>query len=1170
MNSSISPLSINTTVLIFLLLLSCRESSEPPSPEIDPFGQNIRSTDPLDPAQERLALHLAEGFEIQLFASEPDIAKPLNMSFDHRGRMWLTQSYEYPFPDTTGAGQDKITILEDTNGDGTADKITTFADSLNIPIGIQVVPDGVLTYSIPNIWHLIDHDHDDKVDERKILYSGFKYGDTHGMVNNFVRSWDGWIHADHGFSNTSTVAGSDGDTIVMNSGNTFRFRMDGSRLEFTTTGRVNPYGYTYDEWGYTYSVDCHTSPVYQLVRGADYPHFGKKPTGIGFGPALMKHDYGSTALAGLEYYIADQFPKEYQENFYYGDVVRSRVSRSNFTMHGTTPVINQEEDFIISDDPWFRPVDVKIGPDGALYIADFYNRIIGHYEVPLDHPGRDRQRGRIWKITYTGRKATEALDQEKLLDLKELLHNLDHPNLPLRMSYADQIVDYFGKTAIPDLTKILSEEVSSKVKTQALWILFRLGGINNDIIDLALANNNDTITVHTLRILFEAPQFAKSLDVAQYLNSSDPHIQRQAAMVLSKIPAADQVGKLLQLLKTADQGDTHLYYSLRQSLRDQLRDLQVLTWVASQDWSADDSALLADVMRGVDHFLAAQFLLKHLRMYAEKQEMKSLYVTHAARWLPDQDLEEFVETLQPQRGSTTDESYLIFSAMLEGIKASGRELGKSGQKWAQELSADFLSDPLGKYAGWQTIPIDRLPYSSNTWQIIDSLHASRNSLATYLSSNALDGRGNGTSMMRSPDFKMPGEFTIILNGRKRNPTDGNPPSLPTNRLELVKSENQAVISQVEITQLNTDTIIFLRAGNSENSDVFLRLVDASSAGGENIAIGVLQPVPFVLPTISPEQVVERQVFAAQMVTEYNFRSLKKPLEEILQAEVTDVLAKNAAAKSLLLIEPEKTLREIDQILSKNPPLRLKELLLTALSEIPEPSARSLISKFMPEISYQVQKEIVMNIGQDESGIAYLIEAAKSVTINPRLLLEPLVTERLQLNMNAKQAAYFEELKSNLKPPNDQIDELINKRLRDYVATAYSMEKGQTFFSVFCSTCHEVAGQGGNIGPQLDGVGNWGARALSEKILDPNRNISKAFRTYNLQLKDGTVQSGLFRREEGAATILANEQGQEFTITRSDIVKQTPSPYTLMPDHFRETIPENDFKDLLAYLLSLKD
>ena len=151
----------------------------------------------------------------------------------------------------------------------------------------------------------------------------------------------------------------------------------------------------------------------------------------------------------------------------------------------------------------------------------------------------------------------------------------------------------------------------------------------------------------------------------------------------------------------------------------------------------------------------------------------------------------------------------------------------------------------------------------------------------------------------------------------------------------------------------------------------------------------------------------------------------------------------------------------------------------------------------------------------------------------------------------------------------EIDNIINDRLRGYVATGYYPEKGQAIFSVFCSMCHEINGQGGNIGPQLTGVGNWGARALCEKILDPNRNISRAFVTYTITLKDGSVKSGLYRREEGQTLVFADQQGQEFAIDKNNINEQKESPYTLMPDHFRETIPEEDFKHLVSYLLSLK-
>jgi glucose/arabinose dehydrogenase len=427
------------------------------------FSDHIRTTEALTPEEEKASFQLPPGFEIELFASEPQIGKPINMAFDAKGRLWITESFEYPFAADPGKGKDRITILEDADGDGKAEKITHFADTLNIPIGILPLHGGAIAHSIPNLYRFTDANGDGKAEAHEKLLGPFGYKDTHGMVSNLTRGFDGWIHACHGFTNTSNIAGTDGDSVRMTSGNTFKFSLDGRHAEQTTYGRVNPFGMVFDEKGYLYSSDCHSSPIYQLIMGADYPHFGKREEGIGFAPSMKPHGTESTALSGLAYYADTRFPEEYQQNFFIGDVVTSRIHRNTFQFKGSTPVAAAASDFLLSKDPWFRPVDVKMGPDGALYIADFYNRIIGHYEVPLNNPGRDRIRGRIWRITYKGNgKKTPSVSNKdwSVATLDELIGALSHSNLTVRLTAADQLVERIGQPAVQPLEGLLKNKAT--------------------------------------------------------------------------------------------------------------------------------------------------------------------------------------------------------------------------------------------------------------------------------------------------------------------------------------------------------------------------------------------------------------------------------------------------------------------------------------------------------------------------------------------------------------------------------------------------------------------------------------------------------------------------------------------------------------------------------------
>ena len=273
----------------------------------------VRTSEPVSPADQAKAFRLPPGFEIQLVANEPDIHKPMNLAFDAAGRLWVTTSIEYPWAAPTNrVGRDRVMIFEDFGPDGRARKVTQFADGLNIPIGVYPFRTDnshwkALVWSIPHIWLLEDTDGDGKADKRTPLYGPFDHTrDTHGNQASFRRGFDGWLYATHGFNNDSHVTARDGSHVDLNSGNTYRIRLDGSRIEHHTHGQVNPFGLAWDARGNLYSSDCHSAPLYQLLTGGWYPSFGKPHDGLGFAPVMLEHAHGSTAIDGAVYYNDDR------------------------------------------------------------------------------------------------------------------------------------------------------------------------------------------------------------------------------------------------------------------------------------------------------------------------------------------------------------------------------------------------------------------------------------------------------------------------------------------------------------------------------------------------------------------------------------------------------------------------------------------------------------------------------------------------------------------------------------------------------------------------------------------------------------------------------------------------------------------------------------------------
>jgi putative heme-binding domain-containing protein len=694
---------LSASALTFpLLLVSALGLRAAPNP-------NIAESDPRTPADEAKAFHLPPGFEIQLVASDPDIHKPLNIDFDDRGRLWVTQTVEYPFPlgdDGKLKHQDAVKILEDFGPDGRARKITTFADKLDIPIGVLPLlttkPQDALIYSIPSIWRMRDSNGDGKADERTPLYSKYGFKDTHGMTSNFTWGFDGWVYACHGFSNESTIKGGDNRAITMQSGNVYRLRADGSHLEYFVHGEVNPFGLAFDPLGNLYTCDCETKPIWQLLRGGYYPSFGKPDDGLGFGPTMLESYTDSSAIAGVAFYAADHFPAAYRDNAFVGDVVTNRVNEFRLTWHGSTPHA-VKENFLLSDDRWFRPVQTKLGPDGALYIADFYNRIIGHYEVPLNHPGRDHMRGRIWRIVYRGPDGKGPLPSAPRADwttatVDELMKDLGHPNLAVRIKATNELAARGGKDAVAAVLGVMNRRDKAEAgdtwrRMHGLYVLERLGALDDATLGAAAKDKEFGVRVHAQRVLSERAKWTDDLHALALagLKDANANVRRAAADAVGRHPAADNLRPLLDLYESAPAEDTHLFYVVRMALRDQLLPAKVWESIPLKPWTERDALAIADVSLGAPTPEAAAYLLKHLGQEAQNHDFLARAVHHIARYGSPDVTKALTVAARQQHPEDFGLQFALLQAVRNGTQERGLALDAADRAWADELVNKLLA-----------------------------------------------------------------------------------------------------------------------------------------------------------------------------------------------------------------------------------------------------------------------------------------------------------------------------------------------------------------------------------------------------------------------------------------------------------------------------------------------
>ncbi|OAI52783.1 hypothetical protein AYO47_05955 [Planctomyces sp. SCGC AG-212-M04] len=1171
----------------------------------------VSENDALSPEEQRKKFKLPPGFEIQLVAAEPDIGKPMNLSFDARGRLWVTHSLEYPFP-TAGEGvqprdlnQDQITehaprdhysYFESIGPDGRGGKLVHFAEGLNIPIGqLPLVSSheetAALNYSIPSIKLYQNGPGDGLAASSKVLFTGFGNVDTHGMCNSLTRAFDGWVYACHGFRNTSNISRPGGETLLsLNSGNTIRFKPDGSALEQFTKGQVNPFGMSFDTWGNLYNADCHSMPVTCLLRGATYTSFGKPDDGLGFGPNMINHNHGSTGICGVAWYDAPQFPEEYRDCLYICNPVNGQVHRDKLDWNGSSPSVSTRPEFIRCSDEWFRPVDVKLGPDGALYIADFYNAIIGHYEAPLQHPRRDRTHARIWRVIYAGNEGGQK--PSELADLtirgdEELVVSLGDPNFTVRNLATNLLVDRYAPP-VPSVTntqspvdrtsalKLLRKALASS-KTpanqfvHAAWAWSRLlhdqDGGGAEIIAALVKHQEPIVRNHAARILGATSNRSLARVRPQLLASlskdTDARVRRAAVEALALHPAETNLETLLQAYDSAVPLDSHLRYATRIALRARL---MVDKSKAAQlsELPTHSQHVLAGVTPAVNP--CSPELTQWLRgLIASAVSPETalddadwkVWIRPASRYSEGGDFDALLGVLVKAAGDDVGEQVANLRAALSGRQAGGLSNPDSLIRWAERLSMTLLSQASNS-AKWTYQPLPGSRRSKSPFAMRMSPLGKTGGRMALISS--LPGGESEEGIYRSPSFEIPPQFSFWLAGHNGPP---DTPDAGSNLIRLVDASSGEVLRQVFPPRNDTAELIEWDLKDVARRSGAIEIVDAhSGASYAWVAAGKFSVSQLNLP---PQ---DGGALAVALIKDLRLTNLEPRLEALVLSE--DRSLRTHAASALIALKPDARISAL-LLWADDPdvPKPLEAKLWQAIHHRDASEARTMLSELLVGATTDRQRKAADALVTDRAGGELLLALAEEGRLSPVLLQPQAMKFKLA---QLKEPALMEkatQLTASLPAPDLQLALLIAGRKKSFDPDKCSTDNGKTAFLKRCAICHQIGTEGAKVGPQLDGVGIRGIDRLLEDILDPNRNVDAAFRSSAIALNDGRILIGLKRREEGADIVFANNEGKEFRVPSADIEEMKLSPTSLMPGNLGESIPAEEMADILAWLLTQK-
>lgn len=1177
-------------------------------------------------AQDQLAsFKVPKGFVVELVASEEQgVNKPVTVQWDTSGRMWTMTAVEYPIDANenraqaeakyASGGRDRVLVFDDPYGPGPHTP-REFANGLVIPLGMLPTKDGAYVQYGTELRHYNDRDRDGKAEGYDVVLKGFGIQDSHLFPHQFERAPGGWIYLAQGLFNKSTVVRPDGTPFGDGSPSVrfdfcklARFRTDVSAFETLTSGPNNIWGFTQKNTGEIFLQEANDVgiPVAEYERGIHYPT-GLKERLKPYAPALPAsfkgRVMGGTGLSGLAL-IEDSesaFNAGYGEAenvFFLANPITNRIQvvttkRGSHGHHQYT----KEKDFLTSTDSWFRPVAVHFGPDGCLYVVDWYNKIISHNEVPRNHPDRDKVRGRIWRIRSESGKVQSPPDLMKV-PADELVDQLANPNERIARFAWHAIADRGEKGLNRELEKKIQYAPKLNTRVLAFWALEDLGGLTPDLLATLVKDQAPEIRFEAVRALgnLRWPEEDNLRILRAVVDDPNYRVRAELANTIRSLPEAGP--ELLMLAATlgnppTKHGDRRDYdrsferYLARWAMENHSASTREMLASSFSSKLNDEQRLLA--MQTLPASDAGPVLLKAAASLGRPLEVSELSIIVPLLGAPDVAAQfrnllakPDVQEVMLERLGKLD-APLRHNSALAGMLEPG---------CADMLKRDSSSLPKVTTAakrlrltGLGQIVAARLTSESPDAEVVSILAALREMGVSDAKLYRPFEKRKDPDVQRqvvmglaaSPDPKLAQYFA-----ERWSDLSGDLRQLVAIGLTSSKEKAAAFASLAargEFSGLTPEMVKDVVTALGPSHPDVKRLLAATPGmiepvirltgkPGDSVIAGVTLEGPFTVESwVKFDKGIsnDENLLGRKGDADFNFfggrlRVWGGPkLGDLIAAKRTlqpDVwvhcaVTRDAQGRFRIYHDGELdsdqgkafggTFENLDIGTTnhgKGAHMRIREFRVWNRARTAE-EIRDYHQTALPNESRH--PGLAFRVSGDSEGVKLRGKAYIEATTDFPALITP--------KEAASRKAKFERMLDLVKKPGE-------------------VSRGRPYFAA-CLACHKVGDAGGVIGPDLSGVGVMDDEALLRNILYPNAAMESGYYRHDVLRKDGSKITGSLVEETAAHLTIRPIAGEVVVVPKAEILSHSVSKTSLMPEGLIDHLDPQQVADLFAYIRSLK-